>query len=163
MPAHDSQYPGENKPRTIRVDGTGISMNWRNFIGAVLTLLLTGGGYAGIKLVTCEQMDEAIRTSEARQGEALQGVRSMVVNQGEQLVGLTAVVGQVQDTQHMDIAVREARRVVDEEIVCRRGDDVCVENKEREKERLRRLNMRRLAMPKENGGPLDPCASTKCQ
>jgi hypothetical protein len=138
-------------------------MNWRNFTGAVLTILVTSGGYAGFKLVTCEQMNEAISVSEAKQSQALEGVRSMVVSQGTQLVGLTATVNQVQETQHMDIAIREARRVVDEEIVCRRGDDTCAESKDREKERLRRLNMRRLAMPKESGGPLEPCASTKCQ
>lgn len=163
MAAHDSQYPGEDKSKTIRVDSTGISTNWRNFIIAVTTVIATFTGYTGLRFVTCDEMDEAIGKAKAEQSRDLTSVKKEVEAQGKQLVGITVTVGQMQTVQHQDIAVREARRVVSESIKCRRGDQDCWQRFGSEMERIRRINMRRLAVPKERGGPLEPCADLNCQ
>jgi len=163
MSAHDSKYPDEPKHKSIRVDNTGISMNWRNVILGVLTVLGTAGGYTGLRFVTCNEMDTAIKESEEKQGVALEGVRTTVEMQGEQLGGLTITVGQIERVQHQDIAHREARRVVEKAISCRPNQHRCVKRRERETERIRRINMKRLAIPKKNGGPLTPCATIDCQ
>lgn len=122
------------------------------------TLVLGTGGYGGYNLVTEAQMKKEIAASEEKQSEKVEVVKDEVKKNTGAIEGLTATIGDVQEVQHMDIAVREARRVVDEQVKCRRGDDGCHDRKVRDLERVRRTNMKRLkAKP-----PLEPCASLAC-
>ena len=160
MPAHDSQYPGEVTSKSFRVDSTGVSLNWRNstyFAAVMLSLLAGTGGYASVRLVTAEQVDEKVEASEARQDRKIDVVKQSVKESQEAIVGLTATVGDVQLVQHSDIAHREARRVVDEQMQCRREDAICQDRRDSERERIRRLNVKRLQ------AKLDPCVSLLCE
>lgn len=152
MAAHDSQYPNEDKPKTIRVDGTGVSMNWRNIIIGLLTVLGGVGGYTGISFVTEGQLETAVAKEQKAREAADTEIRQDVVD-------LTVKVDSVQSVQHMDIAHREARRVVAESIQCRRNDDGCEERRAKEQERIRRLNMKRLQAEK----PRAPCSDLSCR
>lgn len=162
MAAHDSQYPGEAKPKSIRIDPSGISMNWKNtaaFISSVLAVLAGTGGYASFRLVTEQQVDQKVATSEARTIAKIDVVKKDVKKVRDEIggpAGLKATIGDVQHVQHSDIAIREARRVVEEQVQCRRNDDGCAERRAQEQERIRRLNMKRLK------AKLDPCASLVC-
>jgi len=162
MPAHDSQYPDEHKPRSFRVDPSGISMNWRYTsvaVGAIFAAFAGTGGYASFRLVTEAQVNQKIVASESRTTREVKAVDDKVEVLKTEIsgpAGLKATIGDLQHVQHSDIAIREARRVVDEEVACRRNDDECQERKDYQRERLRRTNMERLKNKRE------PCASLVC-
>lgn len=152
MPAHDSQYPGEDKAKTIRVDSTGMSMNWRNVIVGLLTILGGVGGYTGFSFVTEGQLNDAVAIEKKAREDGDAEIK-------QEVVGLSAKVGSVQSVQQMDISYREARRVVGEQIECKRNDEDCQQRKVQELERIRRLNMARLQADK----PGPPCADLTCK
>lgn len=161
MSAHDSQYPGEAKSKSIRFDPTGFSMNWRNgtiLIGTVLSLLGAGGAYGGFRLVSEAQVDEKVAASKADVKKEIEVVAKAEKEDRVAIVGLTVTIGAVQTIQHRDIAHREARRVVEEQIQCRRTDNGCQDRKDDTRERIRRANMKRLAAKP----PQDPCTSLQC-
>lgn len=128
---------------------------------AILTIVFGGGGYSGWQLVTKAQLDEKAAEIKAEAKEERKTLSKNVQMVSAKVDTNTETIQAVQEVQHMDIAVREARRVVDENIKCRRGDNGCEDRKDREKERVRRLNMARLgAKKKEDRRP--PCADLAC-
>ena len=152
MAAHDSKYPGEAKARTIRVDGSGVSMNWRNIVIGVLTVIGGIGGYTGFSFVTVGQLDARMADEQKARKDGDAAIQ-------KEVVGLTVRVASVQQVQQMDISYREARRVVGEQFDCRGDDEGCLQRKELELERIRRLNMARLQADK----PEPPCSDLSCR
>jgi hypothetical protein len=121
MSAHDSDAPEGGKKRHVRVDGSGMSMSWRNIAIFVGTIIFGGGSYTGIKLVTKDEMNTAIN---ARVGDVEKVVR---VNQTE-IVGITATIGLVDKRQIRQIASEEARE-----------DTADIENREKREREYQRL------------------------
>lgn len=146
---------------SVAADRSGMTVGMPWGAWALAATLLLGGGtaVAGWRLVTCDQLDKAIATSEAKQAAPVKSLSQKVDTQGRQIGALTATIGNVQKVQHQDIAFREARRVVDGAIRCGSRDLECQKQLIEERERIRQLNMRRLA----SNPPLDPCADLLCR
>lgn len=145
--------------RSLRADSTGLAVVLPWGVWAALITVLFGGGGSCIvfKLVTSDQMQQAIAASERKQSTDVKTLATEVKNNSKSLKTLGRTVGQVQLTQQMDIAVREARRVVDEEMDCNQQLKGCRDKREDARERIRRVNMRRLKVGKE------PCSDISCQ
>lgn len=152
MAAHDSIIPGiDEKPRHMRWDDKGGSLSWagwRRLAIAILMVLGVPTGYAGFQFVT--QAD--LQASEARQNGKVQEVKAEVK---KDIAGIHVKIGQldekvdgVQDFQVKQDARQEARRITER-----------IQNRttrEREYDRLRELNQKRIKDGK------DPCTTLTC-
>lgn len=127
------------------LDKRTLSVNLDKKVAGIIVLFFLGGGsYTGIQFVTESQLDAAISDSKTEHSQKIESVETEVKKNRTELTGLTATIGEVQETQHRDIAHREARRVVTENINCNRTDNGCQRRRASTLERIRRLNMRRL-------------------
>lgn len=148
--------PGE-KPKMIQSDGTGlrISMGWKGWGAVVAVLLTSGGSVAGFNIVTEGQLDQKISASERKQTDRVDEVKAEVGKNRASIETLTATVQSVQDVQHMDVAHREARRLVEDLMVCNANHKSCQRKRTEKIERLRRINMKRLKDKRETCNRLD--------
>lgn len=135
-----------------------LTLSWKAWAAVIGFIALGSGSYAGWRLVTCDQLQEAIIASEQKQSEPVSELRTQVSKQGMQIDLLSNTIDEVQQTQHMDIANREARRVISESVKCRINDQSCTDRRDSEIERIRRLNMRRLASKPQ----VAPCSDLMC-
>lgn len=148
--------PGE-KTKAIETDKTGlrITMGWKGWGTVVLILLTGGGGVAGFSLVTDSDLDQRIAASEKKQLDRVEDVKSEVGKNRKSIDLLTVTVKSVQEVQHVDVAHREARRVVEEQLDCNMNQKACRAKRTEKIERLRRINMKRLKEGRETCDLLD--------
>lgn len=148
--------PGE-KIRVFQSDGTGmrVTMGWKGWGTLLVALLAGGGGVTGFSVVTGGDLDEKISKSEQKQTERVEEVKQEVEKNRESINDLTATVKSVQEVQHIDVAHREARRVVEEQMVCNLSQKSCRRKRTEKIERLRRINMKRLKDKRETCDHLD--------
>jgi len=146
----------DKKTKVFQSDSTGlrVTMGWRGWAILLTTLLAGGSGATGLTLVTGGQLDEAIIKSEKKQTDRVQEVKTEVGKNRESIEILTATVKSVQDVQHTDVAHREARRVVEEQMICS-NKKTCLEKRTEKIERLRRINIKRLKAGRETCDRLD--------
>lgn len=150
--AADSGYPRRSKHFQSEPGGFYASNKvWGAIVTTVLGLITGGATYSGWQLVTKAHLDKRMATEQKARED---GDAKLATD----MVGLTVKVDSVQTVQHLDVAQRNARRVVREQIECRRNDDGCERRKINELERIRRLNMERLQAKK----PKPPCADLAC-
>lgn len=149
--------PQSKKTKVFKSDGTGlqITMGWRGWVILLTTLLAGGGSVTGFGLVTGGQLDEAIVRSEKKQTDRVEEVKVEVGKNRKSIEVLTVTVKGVRDVQHADVAHREARRVVEEQMVCNSNKKTCLEKRTEKIERLRRINMKRLKNSRETCDQLD--------
>lgn len=129
--------------------------SWRVVVGTLITLIGGMGTIAGFHFVTEDEVDakvSEISTSITLSENIKHTKIDNILNIHENQIGaIGAKIQSVQTVQHMDIAVREARRVT-----------AHIKNqhiRSNEQERVRRENMRRLAnLPKS----LPPCSTVNC-
>lgn len=160
--ASDSGWPRRSKHFQQEPGGFYASHRvWGAIAGVIMAILTGGATYSGWQLVTQKQLDESINEAKAEQAVVNEEVSSALTTQGETIVVVSATVKRVQEVQHLDIAQREARRVVDEAIQCRRYDNGCRDRRDREIERIRRLNTERLGAKREEDRK-PPCADLAC-
>lgn len=136
--------------------GPGLIVSWKTAAFALLVVLGGGGGYTSFQFVTQQQLDEKTKELEQKASQERSDLQQSVQGNADAIIVVTAKIEQVQEVQYMDIAFRESNRVIDETIKCRAKDSTCLRNRDVERERVRRLNVRRLA----NGEP--PCSDLKC-
>lgn len=143
----NSVRASDKKTKVFQSDSTGlqITMGWRGWAILLTTLLAGGGGATGLTLVTGGQLDEAIVKSERKQIDRVQEVKSEVGKNRKSIDKLTTTVKSVQDVQHTDLAHREARRVVEEGLICNSSQKACRAKRIEKVERLRKINMKRLS------------------
>lgn len=134
----------------------GAMASWRVIFLGFLTIFGGGVGYTGWRFITVEQAEAMIVEHEEKRTVAQIALKTEVTKNTGAISGLKATIGSVQRVQHQDIAHREARRVVGEEIKCRRNDNGCEDRLVDERERIRQLNMVRLEKGK------TPCAKLQC-
>lgn len=140
-PAHSVKYEDEKGKRYFRIDLSGMSLSWRVILIIFGTIFGGGGTLAGVHFATSEEVDykiadsiKAVVTSENTRHKKL----DKTVNKHTKQIGaITGKIDSIQTVQHMDIAVREARRVT--------AHIKASERRQRELERIRRINMLRLA------------------
>lgn len=149
--------PQGEKTKVFKSDGTGlqITMGWRGWAILLTTLIAGGGSVTGFGLVTGGQLDKAIIRSEKKQIDRVEEVKEEVGKNRESIEVLTVTVKSVQDVQHTDVAHREARRVVEEQMNCNSNRKTCVEKRTEKIERLRRINIKRLKTGRETCDQLD--------
>ena len=135
----------------------GAMASWRVIIFTFLGIFGGGLGYTGWRFVTVEQAEKMIVQHEAKMSEAREEVKAEVGKNTTAVGGLTASIVIVQKNQNRDIAYRASKRVVDEQMQCRRSDNGCQDKQVDERERIRQLNMARL----EKGE--SPCATLLCE
>lgn len=157
--AHVPRYEEEpdNIKKSIRMDSTGISSNWRMIL-LIAATLLGGGSVFGWKIVPAingedNETTQAIRKHE--EGPAHTQLNVTLKNQGKQITANTETLNDVsnqltdvQTTQNSAYARQEARRVT-EEIKSR-------DKREREYDRIVRINFSRLKKGRE------PCSNIDC-
>jgi ABC-type phosphate transport system auxiliary subunit len=151
MAAHDSILPGEEKPKTIRIDSTGGSLSWKGwgyFIGSILTVVLGGGTIAGVQLVTKEDLQASEQIQSAKVAQVEENVKRDIGSINAKIGDLDTKVVKVQSYQIKQDARQEARRLT--ETIKDRDE------REEEYDRLRELNVKRLEEGK------DPCATLQC-
>jgi hypothetical protein len=138
--------PSGEKTKVFKSDGTGmrITLGWKGWAILLTTLLAGGGSVTGLSFVTEGQLDEAIVKSEKKQTDRVEEVKTEVGKNRKSIESLVVTVQSVQEVQHVDVAHREARRVVEEELACGSNQKVCREKRIEKIERLRRINMKRL-------------------
>jgi len=146
--------------KTVDADKSGmrLTLSWKSWMAVAAFIVVGSSSYAGWRLVTCDQLQDAISASEQKQSAPVSELRAQVSKQGTQIDLLTNTIDEVQQTQHMDIANREARRVISESIKCKITDQSCTDRRDSEIERIRRSNMRRLASKPQ----LEPCSNLLC-
>lgn len=130
----------------------------KRVIGIIATIFTVCSGYGGWQLVTKAQLDERTAEIKAEARDERDELKQDVQKNTAAIVVVSATVKQVQEVQHLDVAHREARRVVEDAIKCRRNDNGCQDRRDRELERIRQLNMRRLQAKR----PRPPCANLAC-
>lgn len=157
LPPPEQQELDELRAKDKRTFSIDLDKKVLSTIGAIVTVI---AGYGGWQFVTEAQMEEEIAKSEKKQRDHVEEVKTEVTAEVKKntgaIEGLTASIGDVQQTQHRDIAIREARRVVNEQPRCGRGDDRCRRRRSNDRERIRRTNMKRLK------AKMDPCPGLQC-
>lgn len=141
-----SVIPKGQKTKKIESDKTGlrITMSWKGWGTLVVFLLTGGGGAVGLNFVTDSQLEKRFNASEKKQTERVESVKIEVEKNRESIETLTITVNGVRDVQHADVAHREARRVVEEQLICNSTQKLCREKRTEKIERLRRINIKRL-------------------
>lgn len=139
--------------RTLSID---LDKRVGSIIGVILSII---SAYGGWQLVTKAQLDERTAEIKAVAKEERKVLARAVDSNTIAIVEVADTVKQVREVQNLDVAHREARRVVDESVRCRRGDDSCQGRRDDELERVRQLNMKRLQADK----PKPPCADLACR
>jgi len=158
MPVHDEVLPKDSKRRSIRVDSTGASMNWRT-ITIVIGVLL-GGGTGGTTYLNYLLADSKEFKKFRKQNdiEHVQLEKKISVN-AENVKQLDDKVTALQTVQHRDYAVREARRIVNEKFKCNiRNSERCQNERDQAIERIRRKNIKRL----QSKIPQEVCSDLDC-
>lgn len=145
-------------PPTIKIfelNGNHVTANWKVVIPFILALIGGTGGYASWRLVSYAEAEEMISKAKKESDHKYDSISKNVKNNTKTIGTVLDVVEEVRDRQHDDIAIREARRLV-EEIECKKWDRGCEYKKDQARERIRRINKDRLKAKKEL------CATINC-
>jgi len=138
---------------TVKEDG--IKINWKVLTAFLIVLFGGSGTYAGIQLVTKENLDKAILSHEQRiegknkrQDIMIERNAADIVENGKVIGTIRISLDAIQETQHKSIARGEARRVTQK--ISNRA------KREEAYDRIRDLNMKRLKKGQ------DPSLNLRC-
>lgn len=112
--------PEKKNTKAIQVNPDGIALNWKAFVAAIFIILTGSGSYYGFQIITRDQLDKEIADVEKshnqiieNQGKLIDDNKISIAVNEKSIVKIDFKLGQVQRTQHKDIARTEARRLTE--------------------------------------------------